>query len=149
MNKAKLPIKTKIVAWWLRVIGIVLTIWSSGLLLFAIFYSLGSMMDAGPSSGYLIFYFFLWIGSVLTFLSGNFLFKKRPWQQVAMVVLCIAIICFLGVSLCSLINTTYYMIPLISFLGWISCLISRIIIILDRKNYFEMVRQRELEKKGK
>ena len=33
-------------------------------------------------------------------------------------------------------------------LGFFIYLISSLLIILDRKNYFEMVRQRKLEKKG-
>ena len=146
MPKAKLPTKTKIAAQWLIVIGIVLTIWSSWLLFVALINSIG--IDAIPAVPNLVLYFFLPLFGIFTFLSGTFVFieKKRSWQ-VAMAALFFAMICFLGIYLYSLINAVYYIIPLISLLGWLSCLTSLILIILDRKNYFEMVRQRDLKKK--
>ena len=146
--KAKLPTETKIAVWWLIVVGNVLTFWSLGLLFFAFCYSLGSTMDAGPEVPNLVLYFFLPFYGIFMFLSFVFLSTKgkKAWA-ITVIILVITIICFLGLNLYSLANHVYYMITLISFLEWLSCLFPLSLIILDRKNYFKMVHQRELEKK--
>lgn len=148
MNKAKLPTKTKIAAWWLYAVGIVLTIWSSGLLLVALLLSFSTSPETGPVVPNLILFFFLPPCNILIVISGiSLINEKRNWQ-VATRTLSVSMICLLGVSLYSLVNDVYYQIPFISLLGCLTCLMPLILILLDRKNYFEMVRQRELEKKG-
>jgi CHASE2 domain-containing sensor protein len=106
-------------------------------------------MDGGSAVPNLVLYFFLPFCGVFTLISGILLGKesKQAWKVTA-IILAITIICFLGLSLYSLINAVVYIIPLISLLEGLSCFIPLILIILDRKNYFEMVRQRELEENG-
>jgi hypothetical protein len=147
--KAKLPTKTRIAVWWMITVGIVLTIGFSGLLLVAILYSFGEEMDGGSAVPNLVIYFFLPFCGIFTFISGIFLFKKRSWK-VAVTILVIAIIYSLGTYLYIVIyhcDNLSYMITIAVLIGSLIYLTPLILIILDRKNYFEIVRQRELEKK--
>ena len=145
MNKAKLPIKTKIATWWLIVIGVLLTILGV-LYMFALF--LQSMWSTSGDDGRL--YIVLLLGGIFTFISGIFLSKESKWAwQIAAIVLIIAMICFIAGYLClSIDSANYSKLPIILPVGLLIYLTPLILIILDRKNYFEMVRQRELEKKG-
>jgi hypothetical protein len=151
MNKAKLPAKTKIAIWWLIVVGIVLTIGLSGLLLLAIIFSIP--IDSEPAVPNLVLYFFLPFCGIFTLISGIFLRKesKQAWK-VAAVVLFIAIIYSLGICLYIVIHhcdNLSYMIPIVLLIGSVIYLTPLIIIIVDRKNYFAMLYQRELKKELK
>jgi hypothetical protein len=142
MSKAKLPIKTLITVLWLIAMGVILTTWHLVALFVLSLYSL----DAGPVNergNNLVF--ILLLGSILYIISGIFLSRrsKRAWI-VAVTVLSIVTICSIGIYLYYLSPSgySYYSaIPIIAYL------VPLILLILDRKNYFEMVRQRELEKK--
>jgi hypothetical protein len=105
----------------------------------------------GPSVS--SFWFFIpVVGSIFAIYSGICLSKKREttWN--------VAIVCLSITTICSLAGCYFY---LSSFNGYLVNIIAivtsvfllgepivpLILIILDRKNYFEMARQRELEKK--
>jgi len=150
MNKNKLTTKTKIAVWWLIVIGVVLTIWH----LAASFMSLIYSLDAGPVDEKEInLVFVLLLGSIFYILSGISLSRKskRAWA-VAVTILSIITICSMGIYL-YISDYAYYSripcikIPIILLLGFFIYLTPLILVILDRKNYFEMVRQLELSKK--
>ena len=148
-SRVKLPIKTEIAAWMLIVIGIISTVGFVGLLLFAISYSIGSEMDAGPAVPHLVLYFSLPFCGIFTFTAGILLhlFKKRTWI-VAVTVLVIAIMILLGTGLFIVIyhrDDLSHMIPVALLISFLIYLTPLILIILDKKNYFEMARQRELK----
>lgn len=152
MNKAKLPTKTKIAVWWLIIIGaaliIFLLLWSS--------YSFYFAHNAGRLQQAIVIAVVLFIGSIFYFASGFFLLMKgkRAWI-VVVTLLSIIAICPIGIYLYESIDfakysedaANYSEIPILLLPWALIYLTPLIIVILDRKNYFEMVRQRELEKK--
>jgi cation transport ATPase len=149
--KAKLPTKTKIAVWWLIVVGVALMIF----LLILSPYSFYFSFNAGQLQQAIIIAVILFIGSILYFASGFFLLKrsKRVWI-VVVTLLSIIALCPIGIYLYESIDfakysedaTNYSEIPII-LLPWALIYLTPLILtILDRKNYFKMVRQRELEK---
>ena len=124
-SKAKLPTKTKIAVWWLVVFGIIVLI---------IAVTLYFPLDMGDWHPYLlnhthvlpmvIFGFFYMIPSLFQIIK-----EKWAWT-VAVILLTLALIYPFGYY----IRIPFLLIPLV-------------LIIVDRKNYFEMLCQRELEKK--
>jgi cation transport ATPase len=144
MNKAKLPTKTKIAVWWLIAFGGILTILAI-LYIFELF--LQTLWSSSADYGFL--YIVLFLGGIFTFISGIFLLKKskRAWI-VAVTVLVIATTCSIGGYLQLAIDSANYSkIPIALLVGLLIYLTPLILVILDRKNYFEMIRQRELSKK--
>ncbi len=150
MTKAKLPIKTKIVVW--SILSFVIIIIITVPVLSSIYVSFQSEKWI---QGNIVFVLgFLGMGSSL------FLLKNRWAWAIAVSVIFIAMLDALSGLTKLLIDYiphyTYYIshyyyatIMLFVFLlGFFIYLISSLLIILDRKNYFEMVRQRKLEKKG-
>jgi hypothetical protein len=153
MPKAKLPTKTKIAVWWLVVVGVLLIAYSIYCLLFA---SIMSFDTPASERGELFLIMGLCLlGSILYFLSGIFISRqsKQAWR-VTVTVLSIVTICPIGFCIYSVINdlirygalSDYSYIP-IALLGSLILLTPLILIVLDRKNYFTILRQRELEKK--
>ena len=145
---AKLPTKTLIAVLWLIVVGVALISFYFVYLLLSIGYS----FDGGDEWSIRPF-FILLLGSILYIISSIFLFRisKRAWI-VAVTLLSIVTICSIGTYLYAVIylgDDLSYMIPIALLLGSLIYLTPLILVILDRKNYFEMVRQREMEKKGK
>jgi hypothetical protein len=146
MTKAKLPTKTKIAVWWIRIIAALVAI--GGLIV--LFVSLTTAAPVVKEEGTGTFFFVvvvivlpIWL---LFLLPSIFLASKKPWGwTTSIIMLSLEILGSLGV--CIYFATTdglYYLqyTPAIIIL-----LVPLILIIIDRKNYFEMVRQRELEKK--
>lgn len=153
MNKTKLPTKTKIAMWWLTLVGLLLIAYSIYCLLFAF-----TMSFDTPSSerGELFRYMGLFLlGNVLYTLSGIFIYIKTKWAwTVTMTILSIVAICYIGIYLYFVIDDfsrygalSDYSYILIALLGSLILLIPLVLITIDRKNYLEMVHQRELDKK--
>jgi hypothetical protein len=147
-TKAKLPIKTKFAMWWLILFGIALTafyflFWGYITLLDSADGNTGNNPDKGPL-------FILFLGSIFYFLSGIFVSRKTKLSWIVGVTfLCIVAICSLGSYIYLVVYRGYDHDAISQF---ILCLLPLflllpiILIILDRKNYFEMVRQRKLDK---
>lgn len=139
ITKTKLPIKTKIAVWWIRIssIGIVISCIAQVLLCFTD----PTLFD---SAIYALVFLPIWI---LFLLPSILLPRKRRWcWTTSIMILCLEIIIILAVCIFGAIHYrySYYLelIPIVVFY-----LVPFALIILDRKNYFEMIRQRELEKK--
>ena len=137
--KAKLPTKTKIAAWW---------IFASGVAVFIVpLFSLSSFSDQAERD--MTFLPLLLITLCIAFLyslPGIFLMVRKSWAwNVAIAILTIEVFS-LFIYLHVEINLDMFGGPIL-FIANILLLIPFILILLDRKNYFEMVRQRELEKK--
>ena len=152
MLRVHLPIKTKIAAWWLIVMGILLAICNAAFAFLVAAYNFAQSIDAysGPSLN--SFWFLIpMIGSIFAICSGISLSRKskRAWK-VAVIALVIAMICSIGVYLFLSIDIydNYLITTIVLLIGSLIYLTPLTLIVLDRKNYFEMVRQRELKKKG-
>ena len=146
MNKAKLPTKTLIAFLWLITIGVLLTSWHMIALILSFSYSWAYSLNAGSANeSSANFVFILLIGSILYIISGIILSIRSKWAWIIAVSILSAInICSIGIYLyflSSSIYSYYSVIPIISYI------VPLILIVFDRKNYFAMVRQRELEKK--
>jgi hypothetical protein len=158
MNKANLPIKTKIAIWWLFIIGIAVPIiWILSYIIgFCNLDYLTALFFQSPW-GFAILLVSISCIPPLILLSQK---SKSAWKE-TIVILSILIICFLAIGLPYLTTQItdvndydvshlrshfpylFIFIPLL----FIVYAVPFILLILDRKNYFEMVRQRELEKK--
>ena len=138
MNKAKLPIKTKIAVWWIRILSIVSFISCAGFIIFCF-----TNPDFFNGAFYALVFLPIWI---LFLLPSVLLPRKRQWcWKTSLTVLCLEIIIILAVCIVGYIHYRYsYIVQLMPIV--IFYLVPFILIILDRKNYFEMVRQRKLEK---
>ncbi|MFA5374938.1 MAG: hypothetical protein WC455_04185 [Dehalococcoidia bacterium] len=135
MTKSKLPIKTKIAIWWIFVLGVLVFI----IPLFALGYT-NEEMILTP----LLLLQNLCIAFLYS-LSGIFLIIRKTWAwNVAIAILTIEVFS-LFIYLHVEINLDMFGGPIL-FAANILLLIPLILIILDRKNYLEMVRQQELEK---
>ena len=149
MIKAKFPRKTEIAAWWLIIYGIVSTIAQISFL---------SILPAWSGSnewvqfGVFVYILILLVIGILYVLPIRFLFRKERWAwAIAVSMMCINVL-ILFVNAWMISDTyldlgrhiVFVLIPL-----WMLGVAPPVLIILDRKNYFEMVRQREMEKKGK
>ena len=144
-TKDKLPTKTRIAFWWLIVVGVVLIAYDFIYLIASITKSVdgGDTWDIGPAS-------ILLLGSIFYFISGIFISKKSKQAWIVTVtILFIVAICSLGIYIWMEIYSNYYLygILFVSLLYVLFYLIPLILIIIDKKNYFEMLRQRESEKK--
>jgi glucan phosphoethanolaminetransferase (alkaline phosphatase superfamily) len=155
MPKAKLPTKTKVAARWLLVVGVVLTIWTF-VIWFSVFAIDAVESTEGTGSSISSSWFFIpVVGSIFAICSGISLSKKSEmtWD--------VAIACLFITMICSLVGCYYYLssyngssstiINILTIVTSIFLLVEPIVplilILLDKKNYFEMVRQREFEKK--
>ena len=132
MNKAKLPTKTNIVVWWLFVTGTIMII--------GFMASVPALTDWSSSINPRIYLLAVAVG-LLYLIPGILLCMKRNLSWIS------SIIILSAEAIPFLIMTIIFMNP-IPIAGIVVVLIPLIFLILDRKNYFEMVRQRELEKKG-
>jgi hypothetical protein len=139
--KTKLPTKTKIAVWWIFILGAVVVI--------VPLVSLSSFSDYTERD--MIFFPLLLTTLCVSFLyslSGIFLMVRKTWAwNVALVVITIELLS-LFIYLHVEIDLDTFGGPIL-FVANILLLIPFILILLDRKNYFEMVRQRELAKKDK
>jgi hypothetical protein len=138
MSKSNLPTKTKIAVWWILIFSI-------GIVISCAAYVLLCFKDPTffDSAIYAIVFLPIWI---LFLLPSILLPRKRYWcWTTSIIILCLEIIIILAVCIFGAIHYrySYYLelIPIVVFY-----LVPFALIILDRKNYFEMVRQRELEK---
>lgn len=152
LTKAKLPTKTKIAVWWLIVMGVLLTIWTFMLLSVYTLADFTERADAYTGRSYNPSWLFIpMIGSIFAIYSGIFLSKKskNAWN--------VAVACPFITMICSLVGWYFFLSSLPSFDSgfYIVAIVTSvlgepivpfILVILDRKNYFEIVRQRELEK---
>jgi ABC-type siderophore export system fused ATPase/permease subunit len=142
-SKTELPIRTLIAALWLVVIGVILTTWH----LVALFISFSYSLDAGTvdeRGNNLVL--ILLLGSILYILSGFFLPIRSKWAWIsAVITLAMVSICSIGIYLYYLSSSVYYysIIPIIVYVTPV------VLILLDRKKYFEMIRQRQLNEKNK
>jgi hypothetical protein len=147
MTKANLPTKTLIAFLWLIIIGVLLASWHTIALILSFSYSWAYSLNAGSANeSSANFVFILLIGSIFYIISDIFLSRRnrRAWI-VAVTALSVVSICSIGIYLYYLSSSSYSYysaIPIISYL------VPLLLIILDRKNYFEMVHRRELEKKN-
>ncbi|MFA5366978.1 MAG: hypothetical protein WC333_03795 [Dehalococcoidia bacterium] len=147
MRESILLTKTKVAMWWLILIGIVLIVLYSLVLGIAIINS----FDSGETWNVINPTLTLFLGSILYFVSGILIFKRnKRARKVAIVILSIVAVCSLGSYIYMVIHLgdISYMIPLSLLIGFFIYLTPMILLILDRKNYFAMVRQREIEKKA-
>ena len=140
IDKTKLPTKTKIAVWWIRIfsIGIVISCIAQVLLCFTD----PTLFD---SAIYALVFLPIWI---LFLLPSILLPRKRRWCWIiSIIILSLEILIILAVCIFGAIHYRYsYYLELIPIV--IFYLVPFILIILDRKNYFEMHRQQELEKKA-
>jgi hypothetical protein len=135
---AKLPIKTKVAVCWTFVLGIVVVI--VPLLSFRLFSDYGERdMMFLPLLGITLCIAFLFS------LSGIFLMIRKLWAWNTAVVVLITELCLLFIYLHVEINLDTFGGPIL-FIANILLLVPFILVIFDRKNYFAMVRQRELAK---
>ena len=138
--KAKLPTKTRITVWWIRIFSI-------GIVISCAAYVLLCFRDPTffDSAIYAVVFLPIWI---LFLLPSILLPRKRRWcWTTSIMILCLEIIIILAVCIFGAIHYRYsYYLELIPIV--IFYLVPFILIILDRKNYFEMLRQQELEKKA-
>ena len=137
--KANLPTKTKIAVWWVFILGVAVFI--------VPLISLSSFSDQSERD--MTFLPLLLITLCIAFLyslSGILLIIRKKWAwNIAIAVLTVELFS-LFIYLHVEINLDTFGGPIL-FIANILLLIPFILIILDGKNYFEMVRQRELEKK--
>jgi hypothetical protein len=139
-STAKLPIKTKIAVWWTFILGIVVVI--VPLLSFRLFSDYGERdMMFLPLLGITLCIAFLFS------LSGIFLMIRKLWAWNTAVAVLITELCLLFIYLHVEINLDTFGGPIL-FIANILLLVPFILVIFDRKNYFAMVRQRELDKKA-
>lgn len=133
MKNNKLPIKTKITAWLMIIIGTIL-----GLLALVIFI-FGIIMHIKKVEDEWIFLFIsvgirIFICGILFFIPGYFLLKKKRWAWrftlFVLLILIIASLAFLSIA-------SIYGIPL-AFLGLISLPLA-LLLFSDRKNIFNVV----------
>jgi hypothetical protein len=143
MKKVKLPIKTEIAAWWLIVVGLIGTI--ATIAAICIYcrgcdeWCIGCVLWAA----------IVFVIGLLYFLSGMFLARRTMGAWAATILILIielaAFAYYYGTSFESIFSPSPSRYPYTPI--FFIFLIPLILLILDRKNYFEMVRQRELEKK--
>jgi hypothetical protein len=139
ITKTKLPIKTKIAVCWIRISSIVIVISCAAYVLFCF-----TDPDFFSGAFYALVFLPIWI---LFLLPSILLPRKRPWcWTTSIIILFLEIAIILAVCIFGAIyyRYSYYLelIPIVVFY-----LVPFALIIMDRKNYFEMVRQREAEKK--
>jgi len=141
-TKLKLPTKTRIAVWWLIIVGLALTLLAI-VYMFALF--LQCLWSSPSNSG--LTYVMMLFGGAFTLISGILPLKrnKLAWKF-SVGVLVIAMICSIGGYLYLSMDPGGFSKTLIIILaGLIIYLAPLILIILDRKNYSEMLRQREKE----
>jgi len=150
-SEVSLPTKSKIAAWWLKIIGVLLTI----LAVVSLVSSWFSSFDSGPvGRNWFVLGLLLVLSCILLLCSGILISKisGRSWV-LGSALLIMGMILFATVFLIDIYQRqipeggitdfTLVILPL----GILIYLSPLILIVLDRKNYFEMLRQRELEKK--
>ena len=145
-TRAKLPTKTKVAVWWIRIIAALVVI--GGLIFSVVSFTTAAPVVKEDVSGIFAFVVAaivlpIWL---LFLLPSIFLVFKKNWGwTTSIIMLSLEILGVWGVCIHFAISKGIYCLqytPATIFL-----LIPLILVILDRKNYFEMVRQRELEKK--
>ena len=137
-STSQLPIKTKIAIWWIFILGAIVII--------VPLISLSSFSDYAerdmtflPLLGITLCAVFLYT------LSGIFLMIRKIWAWSIAVAVLITELCLLFIYLHVEINLDIFGGPVL-FVANILLLVPFILVILDRKNYFAMARQRELAK---
>jgi hypothetical protein len=142
MNKTNLPIKTRIAVWWIFFVGVVGTI--ATLIAPQILPHSSDEMEWGMLSA-LLALVSIAVGFLYIIPSILLRRKKRARWKAAVAILFIGSLSFTGLIIFYAACPEYY--PWYVFTpAVIIYAVPLILVILDRKNYFEMVRQRELEK---
>jgi hypothetical protein len=139
MEKVSLPIKTKIAAWWMIIIGGIELIIATFFTFFQLF-----IFAEGRNIDFFIFYFLsLFLPSLLFFIPAPFLLKKKKlaWWFSIFVLLLLILLSFL-------LPPKWLIFPnvgiLMYLLGWktklidIISLIPFILLLLDRKNFWKI-----------
>ena len=140
VDKTELPIKTKIAIFSLFVAAVVIIIGP--------WVVLSSFSDEAEGSQIFALLFpVTLIIAFLYFISGIFLISKNKWScKASIVTICFALLASLLVTAAPFLFIWSYNVPL-SIIASVPVIVPLILIILDRKNYFEMLRQRESGKK--
>jgi hypothetical protein len=141
MTKTKLPTKTKIAVWWTFIVGLACVALTA--------FFLGCSPEPESKNS-------LWIGIAVALLyifpcALLYMKNKLAWKFAIAITSLELIIWLIYLIICAVDNYKAKR-PIfsdISFLIYpiLLIIIPLILLILDRKNYFEMARQRELEKK--
>jgi glucan phosphoethanolaminetransferase (alkaline phosphatase superfamily) len=145
MTKAKLPLKTKIAAWWLMFFGLFGTI--TAIVIPQVLTHTSDQSEWGYIS--LVLALITIVIGFLYVLPGILLQikNKTAWiSTIALLLIELAIFSYLYATSFNFISSpppSPYPYTPIFFIY----IIPLILVILDRKNYFKMVRQRALEKK--
>jgi hypothetical protein len=138
MTKTKLPRKTRIAVWWIRILSIVTFISCAAFVLFC-------FTDPDFFNG--AFWALVFLPVWILFLLPSILLPRKRWRcwTTSVIALSLEITTILAVCIFGAIHYRYsYYLELIPIV--IFYLVPFALLILDRKNYFEKVRQRELEK---
>ena len=140
--KAKLPIKTRIAVWWFAAWALAAI---PGMLIGLNQYNLGPLAGTAAYGWGIMFMILAFIvAEILVFLPVIFLGMKRTWSwPLAVALLCVYITIDIVWVLSHLM-----IVQLLSLIPGIILLVPLILIILDRKNYFKIAHQLELEKKA-
>ena len=141
MEKAPLPIKTKIAAWWMIASGFVIILLS---LYFYITLSSSPERSLFYRSPSLLFFSPFFLLGLFFIISGNFLFMKKGWVWTIVVVFD-SLLCLLGV-IWLYQNITSGPAPIgigkesifVPLAFVIICALPLILILLDRKNFWKI-----------
>ena len=135
--KIKLPLKTKIAVWWLAVCGMAVVL----ILIIGILTAVEGSYGAAFNLALIIMIPAIVVMTILIVLPIIALRMKRTWSWVVAVVLLSVYVTGDIVWLLSDLSNADLLAP------GIIMFVPLLLIILDRRSYFEMVRQRELDKK--
>jgi len=138
IDKTKLPTKTKIAVWWLAA-------WTLAAIpvmaiVGAIFFASGPL-EGTAAGGWAVMFCILalMVAEILVFLPVIFLSMKRTWSLPVSGTMLVVYVALNIIWVFS--HLTDAMNALLSFIPGIILLVPLVLIIVDRKNYFEMLRQ--------
>lgn len=135
--KIKLPLKTKIAAWWLAVCGMAVVL----ILIIGILTAVEGSYGAAFNLALIIMIPAIVVMTILIVLPIIALRMKRTWSWVVAVGLLSVYVTGDIIWLLSDLSNADLLAP------GIIMFVPLLLIMLDRRSYFEMVRQRELDKK--
>lgn len=135
--KIKLPLKTKIAVWWLAVCGMAVVL----ILIIGILTAVEGSYGAAFNLALIIMIPAIVVMTTLIVLPIIALHMKRKWSWLVAVVLLSVYVTGDIIWLLSDLSNADLLAP------GIIMFVPLLLIILDRRSYFEMVRQRELDNK--
>jgi|GEM_PF-5105716 len=135
--RTKLPFKTKIAVWWLAVCGVAVVL----ILIIGILTAVEGSYGAAFNLALIIMIPAIVVMTILIVLPIIALRMKRTWSWVVAVVLLSVYVTGDIIWLLSDLSNADLLAP------GVIMFVPLLLIILDRRSYFEMVRQRELDKK--